>query len=78
MEIETIYKSQSHIDNLFQGQGYVVSEAHIVNRDSYSVHHLPEDWTDDIFAPSRGARAGKIYSLASHPPKCACAKRRGR
>ena len=69
LEVETIYKSQSHIDNLFQGQGYVVSEAHIVNRgDSYSVHHLPEDWTDDIFAPSRGARAGRFtHWLHTHP-----------
>ena len=54
---------------MFQGQGFVISEAHIVNRgDSYSVHHLPEDWTDDIFAPSRGARAGRFtHWLHTHP-----------
>ena len=47
----------------------MISEAHIVNRgDSYSVHHLPEDWTDDIFAPSRGARAGRFtHWLHTHP-----------
>ena len=57
------------IRDRFQGQGYLINEAHIVNRgDSYSVHHLPEDWTDDIFAPSRGARAGRFtHWLHTHP-----------
>ena len=32
-------------------------EAKVVNRgDSYSVHHLPEEWTDEIFGYERGPR----------------------
>ena len=48
-EVETMFKSSEHTEGLFQGQGFIIGEAHIVNRgNSYSVHHLPEDWTDDI------------------------------
>ena len=56
-------------NRLFQGQGYVIKEAHIVNRgDSYSVHHLPEDWTDDMFSADRGSRAGRFtHWLHTHP-----------
>ena len=68
-DIENLFLSEQQVEGLFQGQGFVISEAHIVNRgDSYSVHHLPEDWTDDIFAPSRGARAGRFtHWLHTHP-----------
>lgn len=68
-DIEEVFVSDQQVEGLFQGQGFVISEAHIVNRgDSYSVHHLPEDWTDDIFAPSRGARAGRFtHWLHTHP-----------
>ena len=68
-EVESMFEGQEHVSNLFGGQGYVIKEAHVVNRgDSYSVHHLPEDWTDDIFAPSRGARAGRFtHWLHTHP-----------
>ena len=68
-EVETYFEGEESHSRLFQGQGYVMKEAHIVNRgDSYSVHHLPEDWTDDIFAPSRGARAGRFtHWLHTHP-----------
>ena len=46
-----------------------MNEARIVNRgDSYSVHHLPEDWTDDIFAPDRGVRGARFtHWLHTHP-----------
>ena len=46
-----------------------MNEARIVNRgDSYSVHHLPEDWTDDIFAPDRGVRGTRFtHWLHTHP-----------
>ena len=60
-QVDELFSSTQQVEGLFQGQGYLINEAHIVNRgDSYSVHHLPEDWTDDIFAPSRGARAGRF------------------
>tara|TARA_B100001564_G_scaffold353767_1_gene363240 strand:- start:219 stop:968 length:750 start_codon:yes stop_codon:yes gene_type:complete len=68
-EVDDLFSSSQQVEGLFQGQGHIISEAHIVNRgDSYSVHHLPEDWTDDIFAPSRGARAGRFtHWLHTHP-----------
>ena len=68
-EVNEAFCSTQQVNDLFQGQGYIIGEAHIVNRgDSYSVHHLPEEWTDDIFAPSRGARAGRFtHWLHTHP-----------
>ena len=68
-EVDELFASNQQVDGLFQGQGFLINEAHIVNRgNSYSVHHLPEDWTDDIFAPSRGARAGRFtHWLHTHP-----------
>ena len=64
-----ISKATTSTTRLFQGQGYVIKEAHIVNRgDSYSVHHLPEDWTDDMFSADRGSRAGRFtHWLHTHP-----------
>ena len=39
--------------------GKVISEAAVVNwGDSYSVHHLPEDWTDDSSAATVAAAVG--------------------
>lgn len=68
-QVDELFSSTQQVEGLFQGQGYLINEAHIVNRgDSYSVHHLPEEWTDDIFAPSRGARAGRFtHWLHTHP-----------
>ena len=68
-QVDELFSNAQQVEGLFQGQGYLINEAHIVNRgDSYSVHHLPEDWTDDIFAPSRGARAGRFtHWLHTHP-----------
>jgi len=68
-EVDDLFASKQQVEGLFQGQGFLINEAHIVNRgNSYSVHHLPEDWTDDIFAPSRGARAGRFtHWLHTHP-----------
>ena len=49
-EVQELFMSEKNVDGLFQSQGYCIDEAHIVNRgNSFSVHHLPEDWTDDIF-----------------------------
>lgn len=68
-EVDAFFSGPNHVDQLFQGQGYVINEARIVNRgDSYSVHHLPEDWTDDIFSSQRGSRAGRFtHWLHTHP-----------
>ena len=42
---------------------------HIVNvGDSFSVHHVPEEWTDGVFSEERGARGSRFSSfLHSHP-----------
>ncbi len=68
-EVEQAFMGEEFDPNIFQGQGFIVGEAHIVNRgDSYSVHHLPEDWTDDMFSTSRGSRAGRFtHWLHTHP-----------
>lgn len=68
-EVERAFMGADFESNLFQGQGFIIGEAHIVNRgDSYSVHHLPEDWTDDMFSTSRGSRAGRFtHWLHTHP-----------
>ena len=68
-DVEAYFEGEEVHERLFQGQGYVVKEARIVNRgDSYSVHHLPEDWTDDMFSADRGSRAGRFtHWLHTHP-----------
>jgi len=51
-EVESAFEGQECVSNLFGGQGYVVKEAHVVNRgDSYSVHHLPEKSGPMICSP---------------------------
>ena len=53
----------------FSGYGYLLGTPHIVNvGDSYSVHHVPEEWTDGVFSKERGARGSRFASfLHSHP-----------
>jgi len=53
----------------FSGYGYLLGKPHIVNvGDSYSVHHVPEEWTDGVFSEERGARGSRFASfLHSHP-----------
>ena len=53
----------------FSGYGYLLGTPHIVNvGDSYSVHHVPEEWTDGVFSEERGARGSRFSSfLHSHP-----------
>ena len=69
LEVEDFFRSEQHVDGLFQSQGYQINEAHIVNRgNSFSVHHLPEDWTEDMFSSNRGSRAGRFtHWLHTHP-----------
>tara|TARA_B100000965_G_scaffold90471_1_gene73615 strand:- start:59930 stop:60637 length:708 start_codon:yes stop_codon:yes gene_type:complete len=54
---------------LFAGQGYVLGTPHLVNRgDSFSVHHVPEEWIDGIFTEDRGSRGGRFtHWIHSHP-----------
>ena len=68
-EVSLAFCNQGSRADLFAGQDYVIGEAEIVNRgDSFSVHHLPEDWTDGIFTESRGARGGRFtHWLHTHP-----------
>ena len=67
--VENDFKGSNSKSNLFAGQGYRINEAVMVNRgDSFSVHHLPEEWTDDIFGDNRGPRAGRFtHWLHTHP-----------
>ena len=68
-EVEQMFAGEDQRSNLFAGQGYLVSEAKLVNRgDSFSVHHLPEEWTDGMFANQRGSRGGRFtHWLHTHP-----------
>jgi len=63
------FSGTEYSDNLFAGQKYIIDEGLIVNRgDSYSVHHLPEDWTDDMFSATRGTRRSRFtHFLHTHP-----------
>ena len=53
----------------FSGHGFLLGAPHIVNvGDSFSVHHVPEEWTDGVFSEERGARGSRFSSfLHSHP-----------
>ncbi|MBT4059684.1 MAG: hypothetical protein HOE69_05180 [Euryarchaeota archaeon] len=68
-EVEELFEGVEHDNELFAGQGYILKEPTIVNRgDSYSVHHVPEEWTDGIFSESRGPRGGRfVHWLHTHP-----------
>ena len=58
-----------HSQSVFSGHGYLLGPPHIVNvGDSFSVHHVPEEWTDGVFSEERGARGSRFSSfLHSHP-----------
>jgi len=68
-EVDELFRGVDHEDGLFAGEGQVLGDVTIVNRgDSWSVHHVPEEWTDGIFAESRGPRGGRfIHWLHTHP-----------
>ncbi|MEO2178793.1 MAG: hypothetical protein ABGX11_01295, partial [Candidatus Poseidoniia archaeon] len=60
-EVEKTYCGADFESGLFSGQGFVLGEPHLVNRgDSYSVHHVPEEWMDGLFDESRGVRGGRF------------------
>ncbi len=68
-EVNRLFEGENHENGLFAGEGFVLGEATIVNRgDSFSVHHVPEEWTDGVFMESRGPRGGRfIHWLHTHP-----------
>ena len=62
-EVEVEFEGSNQKKNLFAGQGYRIHEAKMVNRgDSFSVHHLPEEWTDEVFGGDREPRAGRSHT----------------
>jgi len=68
-EIHDFFIGSDHREELHQGEGLVLGEPHLVNRgDSFSVHHIPEEWVDDIFAQERGGRGSRFtHCLHTHP-----------
>ena len=68
-EIHDFFIGSDHREELHQGEGLVLGEPHLVNRgDSFSVHHIPEEWVDDIFAQERGGRGSRFtHWLHTHP-----------
>ncbi len=68
-EVAELFTGSESRSDLFAGQGYTIGEAQMVNRgNSMTVHHLPEEWTDDIFGADRGPRGGRFtHWLHTHP-----------
>ena len=68
-EIHEFFIGSDHREELHQGEGLVLGEPHLVNRgDSFSVHHIPEEWVDDIFSQERGGRGSSFtHWLHTHP-----------
>ena len=67
-EVESAFEGQEHVSNLFGGQGYVIKEAHVVNRgDSYSVHHLPENGPMISFQDNAVLGQAGSHWLHTHP-----------
>ncbi len=57
--------------DLFAGQAFVIGEPHLVNRgDSFSVHHVPEEWVDELFASDRGSRGARFTHWMHTHPNC--------
>lgn len=68
-EVNRRFAGSDFQSGLFAGQGYVLGVPHLVNRgDSFSVHHVPEEWIDGIFTEDRGSRGGRFtHWIHSHP-----------
>ena len=70
-EIIETCKGMDHRDDLFAGQAFVIGEPHLVNRgDSFSVHHVPEEWVDELFAVDRGSRGARFTHWMHTHPNC--------
>ena len=50
--------------------GYVLGHSSCKQRDSFSVHHVPEEWIDGIFTEDRGSRGGRPLMDPFHPNAC--------
>ena len=68
-EIHDFFIGSDHREELHQGERLVLGEPHLVNRgDSFSVHHIPEEWVDDVFSQERGGRGSRFtHWLHTHP-----------
>ena len=68
-KIDDLYRGVNFQNKLFAGQGYILGEPHLVNRgDAFSVHHVPEEWNDEIFGEERGVRGSRFTTwLHTHP-----------
>ncbi|MFQ3344394.1 MAG: hypothetical protein ACKVI6_03700 [Candidatus Poseidoniales archaeon] len=68
-KVEDEYLGLNFQNDLFAGQGYILGKPHLVNRgDSFSVHHVPEEWNDGLFTNERGARGSRFtHWLHTHP-----------
>ena len=68
-EIHDFFIGSDHREELHQGERLVLGEPHLVNRgDSFSVHHIPEEWVDDVFSEERGGRGSRFtHWLHTHP-----------
>ena len=52
-EIHDFFIGSDHREELHQGERLVLGEPHLVNRgDSFSVHHIPEEWVTMYFLKS--------------------------
>ncbi len=63
------WKGDNEQEDLYAGQDVIVTEAVFINQgDEFSVHHLPEEWTDDALGLMRGQRASRfLHFLHTHP-----------
>ncbi|MDC1419737.1 hypothetical protein N8653_03345 [Euryarchaeota archaeon] len=68
-KVEIQYMGCDFQNDLFAGQGYLLGKPHLVNRgDSFSVHHVPEEWNDGLFTKERGVRGSRFtHWLHTHP-----------
>jgi len=65
-------------NDMFAGQGFLLGEPHLINRgDSFSVHQVPEEWTDEYFSEERGARGSRFCHYIHSHPNCAAIPSRG-
>ena len=67
--VDDMFCGSDHSEGLFAGQGFVLGPPHLVNRgDSYSVHHVPEEWVDGVLSEDRGVRGGRFtHWIHTHP-----------
>ena len=67
--VDDMFCGCDYSEGLFAGQGFVLGPPHLVNRgDSYSVHHVPEEWVDGVLSEDRGVRGSRFtHWIHTHP-----------